>query len=146
MSAGPPSISGSDVPSQQRSASVVDILDDEPGAEPENSDDELSKQDTIPIVTVLTICIERLSKDWKSPIYAFYEPLPEVVNNKGQRCHKFKCAAHGCNYKSRHYLDTKDKSSTGNLIKHAKSCWGDEAWMAANDLSQNSLGTLTIWL
>ena len=133
MSAGPPSISGSDVPSQQRSAFVVDISDDEPGAEPENSDDELSKQDTIPIVTVLTICIERLSKDWKSPIYAFYEPLPEVVNIKGRRCHEFKCAARGCNYKSWCYLDTKDKSSTGNLIKHVKSCWGDEAWMAAND-------------
>jgi hypothetical protein len=52
---------------------------------------------------------------------------------KGRRCHEFKCAARGCKYTSRRYLDTKDKASTGNLIKHAKSCWGDEAWNAAID-------------
>jgi hypothetical protein len=27
----------------------------------------------------------------------------------------------------------KDKASTGNLIKHARSCWGEEAWNAANE-------------
>jgi hypothetical protein len=76
--------------------------------------------------------IERLSKDWKSPIYAFYKPIPEVTNVKGRRCHEFVCMARGCKYRSRRYIDTKDKSSTGNLIKHARSCWGDEAWSAAN--------------
>ena len=28
---------------------------------------------------------------------------------------------------------TKDKASTGNLIKHAKLCWGEEAWNATNE-------------
>ena len=76
--------------------------------------------------------IERLSKDWKSPIYALYELIPEIIYVDNRRCHEFKCATQGCKYKSRHYLDTKDRSSTGNLIKHAKSCWGHEAWDAAN--------------
>ncbi|KAH9981719.1 hypothetical protein BJV74DRAFT_879180 [Russula compacta] len=74
-----------------------------------------------------------LSKDWKSLVYAFYHPVPDVIYVKGRRCHEFKCAAHGCKYTSRRYLDMKDKSSTGNLIKHAKSCWGNEAWKAVND-------------
>ena len=30
------------------------------------------------------------------------------------------------------YLDTRDKSSTGNLIKHVKQCWGDEVWKTAS--------------
>jgi hypothetical protein len=74
-----------------------------------------------------------LSKDWKSPIYAFYEPIPDITYVNDRQCHEFKCAARGCKYKARRYLDTKDKLSTGNLIKHAKSCWGEEAWNAAND-------------
>lgn len=76
--------------------------------------------------------IEQLSKDWKSPVYAFYEPNPEVTYINNRHCHEFKCAARGCKYRSRRYLDTKDKSSTGNLIKHTRSCWGEEAWAAAN--------------
>jgi len=35
-----------------------------------------------PVMIVLTIYIEHLSKDWKSPVYAFYKPLPKVVNIK----------------------------------------------------------------
>ena len=80
-----------------------------------------------------THSIDRERKEWKSPVYAFYEPIPEVTCIKGRRCHEFRCAGRGCKYISRRYLDTKDKASTGNLIKHAKSCWGDEAWIAAND-------------
>jgi hypothetical protein len=81
---------------------------------------------------ILTMCLAHLSKEWKSPVYAFYEPVPTVTYVNNRRCHEFKCAGRGCKYKSRRYLDTKDKASTGNLIKHAKSCWGDEAWNAAN--------------
>ena len=76
--------------------------------------------------------VDRLSKDWRSQIYAFYEPVPEITYVKGWRCHEFKCAACSCKYRARCYLDTKDKSSTGNLIKHTKNCWGDDTWNAAN--------------
>jgi hypothetical protein len=79
------------------------------------------------------IMTECLSKDWKSPIYAFYESVPEIHYINNRRCHEFKCAARRCKYKARRYLDTKDKASTGNLIKHVRSCWGEEAWIAASD-------------
>ncbi|KAF8219061.1 hypothetical protein L208DRAFT_1131753, partial [Tricholoma matsutake] len=75
---------------------------------------------------------ERLSKDWKSPIYAFYHPILDITYVNSHRCHEFKCAARSCKYKAHHYLDTKDKASTGNMIKHANLCWGEEAWDAAN--------------
>jgi hypothetical protein len=76
---------------------------------------------------------ECLSKDWKSPIYAFYEPIPMITYVNDHHCHEFMCAACGCKYKARQYLDMKDKASTGNLIKHAWSCWGEEAWTAASE-------------
>ena len=75
---------------------------------------------------------ERLSKDWKAQVYAFYDPIPVVAYMNMRRCHEFKCAARGCKYISRRYLDTKDRASTGNMIKHAKQCWGEEAWNAAS--------------
>jgi hypothetical protein len=64
-------------------------------------------------------------------VYAFYNPIPEIAYVDKRRCHEFKCGARGCKYTSRRYLDTKDKASTGNLVKHAKSCWGEDAWRAA---------------
>jgi hypothetical protein len=73
-----------------------------------------------------------MSKDWKSPVYAFYEPVPEIEYVDGRRTHIFRCMAIGCKYRPRRYLDTGDKSSTGNLIKHVKQCWGDEVWKAAS--------------
>jgi len=76
--------------------------------------------------------LEQLSKDWKSPIYAFYHLIPDVTYVNKQYCHEFKCAGRRCKYKARHYLDTKDKSLTGNLIKHVHACWGEEAWALAN--------------
>jgi len=76
--------------------------------------------------------LEQLSKDWKSPIYAFYHPIPDVAYVNERCCHEFKCAGRGCKYKARCYLDTKDKSLTGNLIKHVRACWGEEAWAVAN--------------
>ncbi|KAF8234908.1 hypothetical protein L208DRAFT_1071359, partial [Tricholoma matsutake] len=51
---------------------------------------------------------EQLSKDWKSPVYAFYQPVPDITYIAGHRCHEFKCAAHGCKYNACRYLDTKD--------------------------------------
>ena len=82
--------------------------------------------------TYHVIELEQLCKDWKSPIYAFYQPIPDVTYINKQCCHEFKCTTCGCKFKARCYLDTKDKSLMGNLIKHACSCWGEKAWAAAN--------------
>lgn len=73
-----------------------------------------------------------MMKAWTSPIYAFYEPIPSIEYIDSCRCHVFKCAGRGCKFTSRRYLDTKDKSSTGNLVRHVKVCWGKECWVAAN--------------
>ncbi len=69
---------------------------------------------------------ERLKSRWHSPVYAFF--LPEVtLEVKNQRkCLVFVCAARGCGQELRRYLDTGDKSSSSNLYRHAKACWGKE--------------------
>lgn len=73
-----------------------------------------------------------MMKTWTSPVYALYEPIPDIEYVEGRRCHVFKCGARGCTFSSRRYLDTKDKASTGNLLRHAKTCWGEDCWNAAN--------------
>ncbi|KIL55361.1 hypothetical protein M378DRAFT_90995, partial [Amanita muscaria Koide BX008] len=73
-------------------------------------------------------------KKWGSPIYAFFKPDPLIeYDNKGNRIHAFECIAEPCQGKGRNQkfvrrnLGTADATSTGNLRKHALSCWGQEA-------------------
>ena len=69
----------------------------------------------------------RLSRDWTSPIYAFYEPIPAIRTRQGRRCHEFKCSRPGCKKPPvRRFLDKGDAKSTGALHKHANRCWGPE--------------------
>jgi len=80
--------------------------------------------------------IERLVKDWISPIYVFFKSVPTIEYVKECRVHVFECEAAQCmgkgnGRKVRRYLDTGDAKSTGNLHKHAKICWGSEAVAAA---------------
>ncbi|KAF8073490.1 hypothetical protein FPV67DRAFT_1380957, partial [Lyophyllum atratum] len=70
----------------------------------------------------------RMSRGWTSVAYAFYAPVPEIVYIDNRRVHEFACLAEGCKYKCRRFLDKKDATSTGSLIKHIKSCWGPEVW------------------
>ncbi|KAG1831812.1 hypothetical protein EV424DRAFT_1469923 [Suillus variegatus] len=65
-------------------------------------------------------------KEWISPVYAFFEPTPRIVEINGRRAHEFKCGARGCKTTIRQFLDKKD-------AKHVKSCWGNAALMAADD-------------
>ena len=82
--------------------------------------------------------LKRLSNEWNSPIYVFFKPMPSIVYIKDRRVHVFECAATRCMGKGngrlvRRYLDTSDAKSTGNLCKHAKICWGEEAVTAADN-------------
>ncbi|KAL1690457.1 hypothetical protein GGG16DRAFT_55660, partial [Schizophyllum commune] len=75
---------------------------------------------------------ERLQQGWTGFIYAFYKPhvALEYVSGKGgiQRlAHVFLCFNKGCQHSIRRYQDTSDKYSTGNMLRHAESCWGKEA-------------------
>ena len=81
---------------------------------------------------------ERLIKEWNSPIYVFFKHTPSIETIKGRRVHIFECNAKSCMGKGngrmvRRYLDTGDVKSTGNLQKHARGCWGEEAVTAANN-------------
>jgi hypothetical protein len=71
--------------------------------------------------------------DWMSPIYAFFQTVPDITYNaQGRRAHEFRCAATVCKCKGvnkrivRRYLDTTDRKSTSNLKRHATVCWGAE--------------------
>lgn len=76
----------------------------------------------------------RLRKRWNSPIYAFFKPTVDIEYVGGRRTHVFSCARKSCTQVLRRYVDTKDRS-TGNLQKHAISCWGEDAVMRAKDLA-----------
>ncbi|RDX39995.1 hypothetical protein OH76DRAFT_1366894, partial [Lentinus brumalis] len=78
----------------------------------------------------------KLSTKWRSCAYAFFKADVEVVYVDGRRCLEFKCAAKTCRVGKpvRRFLDTKDAASSGNLFKHARQCWGDEALEQAREL------------
>ena len=66
----------------------------------------------------------------------FFNPIPTIEYIKQRRVHVFECTAAQCmgkgnGRKVHRYLDTSDAKSTGNLHKHAKICWGEEAVAAA---------------
>lgn len=111
---------------------AINISDDS-SAEDKDAEAELS---TLLILNRLLIADlhepEKMSKQWTSPVYAFFEPIPVIENVNGRRCHVFKCCARGCKFTARRFLDKGDKSSTGNLIRHVKNCWREDAWIAAS--------------
>ncbi|KAH6914555.1 hypothetical protein BKA70DRAFT_1093297 [Coprinopsis sp. MPI-PUGE-AT-0042] len=77
---------------------------------------------------MLTWVVERISKKWKSNIYAFFDPRPTIHEEDNRRWTEFKCGARHCKATSRivkRFLDKQDSSSTSNLRKHAKGCWGE---------------------
>ena len=99
----------------------------------ETAEDELSKERCSSSKYQLTSVTERLMKEWNSPIYAFFDPMPVIETINSRRAHAFKCMAKGCKVRIRRFLDKKDARSTGNLRKHVKSCWGDEVLQAADE-------------
>lgn len=109
----------------------------------EDSDAEVSSEAELGIVFILynehlpKKNIDRLSKEWVSPIYVFFKPTPSIEYINGRRVHVFECTAPNCKGKAngrkvRRYLDTSDAKSTSNLRKHAKICWGEEPVAAAD--------------
>lgn len=84
------------------------------------------------------LSLVRLHAEWTSPIYAFFDDMPEVTYSpEGRRAHEFRCASSHCKGKGtngrivRRYLDTSDRKSTSNLKRHAITCWGSETVDAA---------------
>jgi hypothetical protein len=123
---------------------AMDVEDDEDEEEEEeglekaeeDAEAELSLLSSLFVCKKAKTSIERLSKDWTSPIYVFFRPTPRIEYKKDRRCHIFECAAANCKGRTgrdvRRFLDTSDAKSTGNLRKHAKVCWGAETVAAAD--------------
>jgi len=89
---------------------------------------------------LLTKCVlARMSKKWTSPVCVFFKPTPEIKYKDGHCCHVFECAAGSCKGKNSCYvsgivsrfLDKGDANSTGNLLRHARICWGTDVVAAA---------------
>jgi hypothetical protein len=74
-----------------------------------------------------------MMKRWTSPIYAFYDPVPEIGYAKGRRYHAFQCGGKSCRFVCKRFLDKGDLNSTGNLRRHATKCWGEEALRIAEE-------------
>ncbi|KAG1808062.1 uncharacterized protein BJ212DRAFT_1281314 [Suillus subaureus] len=74
---------------------------------------------------------KKLKKNWRSPVYAFFNIDRVAVQNvDGRNCHFFPCAAQKCKTRIggvRRFQDSKDKASTANLKNHAIGCFGNEA-------------------
>lgn len=65
-------------------------------------------------------------KDWSSPTYAFFTPVPDIEYVNSRRCHVFKCLVKGCTHRIHQYLDKGNKALTRNMRKHVWSCWGND--------------------
>lgn len=114
----------------------------------ETAEDELGMCRSLDVnITLIEYQTARLMKDWNSPVYAFFNPTPQITELDGRRAHNFKCQARNCKTKVRRYLDKGDARSTGNMRKHVRSCWGDEVLKAAdeakdaNEVRENIVGS-----
>ena len=67
-----------------------------------------------------------MMKEWNSPVYSFFTPVPDIEYIDKRCCHLFGCLAKGCKHKVGQYLDISDKVSTGNMHKHVRSCWEED--------------------
>ena len=86
---------------------------------------------------LITSQLDRLSKEWTSPIYVFFRKEPHIEIVKDHRCHVFMCEASRCRGKNGHdvhrFLDTGDAKSTSGFRCRAKNCWGKETVEAADN-------------
>ncbi|KAI9430132.1 hypothetical protein BJY52DRAFT_1208109 [Lactarius psammicola] len=76
-------------------------------------------------------------KCWDAPVYAFFKPIPSIQYINNCKAHVFECAASPCHHKTQFmcwFLYTGDSSSTSNLCRHSKLCWGDKALAAADEV------------
>jgi hypothetical protein len=74
-----------------------------------------------------------MMKSWNTPIYAFYHPTPTIKYDNQRRYHEFHCFKKSCDKTIRRFLDTSDSTSTGNMHRHTKRCWGKDILKLAMD-------------
>jgi hypothetical protein len=118
---------------KKKQTGVVDESSDKEPGKKETDDEELGKLNLLlPLIRHLICSLERLQRDWRSKIYAFFNSEVKIKYPDGRKCHEFTCSAKYCKGKGknprtvRRYLDTKDRASTKSLRAHALHCWGPE--------------------
>lgn len=71
-----------------------------------------------------------MRKSWVSYIYGFFNHDVALSYVDRRPYVEFICSANTCKARNgrvvRRFLDTKDKGSTGNMKRHAVTCWGEE--------------------
>ncbi|KAJ7587040.1 hypothetical protein C8J56DRAFT_786832, partial [Mycena floridula] len=87
---------------------------------------------------------------WTAPIYQFFKPPVLKFDDTGRPYHWFACDLKTCRGQGAHgvkrYADTSDSSGTKNLKRHAKTCFGEDALMAADKAkSQPQDQSTTAW-
>ena len=82
-------------------------------------------------VLQIEVLADWLSKEWDSPVYAFFKPTPMIEYVDCRKAHVFQCAAKGCHGVVHQFLDKGIAKLTSNLCQHAVHCWGAEAVTAA---------------
>ena len=93
------------------------------------------------LFTYIHLHLARLRRGWGSPIYSFFSPDVKIGYENGRKYHFFKCNARVCKNPrggQRRYLDTSDKTSTGNLKTHAVKCFSQAAIDAAMKGTDNN--------
>ena len=89
--------------------------------------------------------LAHLKQGWNAPAYAFFKSTPDIEYFNDRQAHVFTCLAKSCKGKGKfstnvnHFVNKGDASSTSNLQKHAKICWGEDVLVAADKTRDVSL-------
>ena len=87
-------------------------------------------------------------KEWTSSVYGFFHPELRIEIIDERRCaHVFKCLGKHCKVTIRHFLDTQDARSMGNMRKHVRAClsWGSAALEAVDSAADaNEVRTIIV--
>lgn len=72
---------------------------------------------------------------WYSLAYVYFNPNMKIEEHKGQLVYVFTYLnKHKCQSMKIHwYQDTHDWNSTSNMLKHIKTCWGEEVRKAVEN-------------
>lgn len=131
----------------KRKATVTSDQEDEGPGDDDDDDDVDEDEDAETELGMWSIYLKscsavnfplaaRLRTRWTSPVYAFYDAGVRIETHKGRRSHVFSCASPTCSHTLRRYVDKRDRS-TGNMRKHALSCWGEEAVARAMEMADD---------
>ncbi|GBE77188.1 putative AC transposase [Sparassis crispa] len=111
-------------PKCNRRAHIEDADDDNDVVEIFESDNEATEKVRAKKKELVTPEEElsEMQKDWTATAYAFYKPEVTIETDK-------------VGMKVKRWLDKGDRTSMGNMHRHIRKCWGEEALAAADEMN-----------